>query len=89
MLTVKRNWDHPILLEFKDWLKDKAEAHERMKLSSGKPETQDSHPLANIIKTKTAANFSASTSPVKHHQWESKRKVLRPVDLLVKKCSPL
>ena len=36
MHTVKRNLDRPTLVDFNDWLKDKAEAHERMKTASGK-----------------------------------------------------
>ena len=34
MHTVKRNWNRPNMIDFDDWLKDKAEAHERMKASS-------------------------------------------------------
>ena len=35
MHTVKRNLDRPTLVDFNDWLKDKAEADERMKTASG------------------------------------------------------
>ena len=62
MHTVKKNWDRPTLLEFNDWLKDKAEAHERMKLSSGKPKTEDSNLPANVPRTKTGTKIFASTS---------------------------
>ena len=35
MHTVKRSLDRPTLIDFNDWLKHKAEAHERMKTASG------------------------------------------------------
>ena len=43
-------------------LKDKAEAHERMKLCSGKPRTEDSSPPDNITRTKSGTNILASSS---------------------------
>ena len=60
--TVKNNWDRPTLLEFNDCLKDKAEAHERIKLSSGKPKTKDSNPPANVTKRNIGTKIFASTS---------------------------
>ena len=60
--TVRKNWDRPTILEINDWLKDKAEAHERMKLSSGKLKTEDSNPHANVTRTKNESKIFASTS---------------------------
>ena len=37
MHTVKRSLDQPTLNDFNEWLKDKAEAHKRIKTASGKP----------------------------------------------------
>ena len=42
MRTVKEDWSRPTLLAFNDWLKDKAEAHERMKISTTKPRNDES-----------------------------------------------
>ena len=62
MHTVKRNWERPTLLKFNDWLKDEAQTHGKMQLSSGKPRIEDSNPSANVIRTKTAARTFASNS---------------------------
>ena len=37
MHTVMKDWSQQTLLDFIDWLKEKAEAHERMKVSTTKP----------------------------------------------------
>ena len=53
MNTVIRNLDRPTLIHFNDWLKEKAEAHERTKATFSKPRT----------KTKTGTKvFAATTS---------------------------
>ena len=62
MHTVKKNLDRPTLLEFNDWLRDKAEAHERMKISSGKPKTKDSNAPTNVTRRQTVTKYFASTS---------------------------
>ena len=59
--TMKNNWDRLTLLEFYDWLKNKAEAHERMKLSSEKRITEESNPPANVTGTKTGTKILAPT----------------------------
>ena len=41
MNTVKWNLDQPTLIHFNDWLKEKAEAHERMKTTSSKPRSEE------------------------------------------------
>ena len=40
MHTVKRNLDQPTLIDFNDWLKEKAEAHERVKPASIRPKVK-------------------------------------------------
>ena len=62
MYTVKKNWGRPTLLEFNDCLNDKAEAHERVKLCTETPKTEDSNPSANVSKTKTGTKIIASVS---------------------------
>ena len=60
--TVRRSLDRPTLIEFNDWLKEKAEAHERMKMASSKPKSDDAS-TGNVTKTKTGTNvFAAMTS---------------------------
>ena len=66
MHTVKRDLGRPTLIDFKDWLKDKAEAHERMKASSGKPKVEET-PTGNVTKTKTNSKvFAATTTSTKN-----------------------
>ena len=54
MHTVKRSLDRPTLIDFNDWLKDKAEAHERMKTASGKVKGDENVPNT-ATKTKTTS----------------------------------
>ena len=62
MNTVKRNLDRPTLIHFNDWLKEKAEAHERMKATSSKPRTEEVS-ANTVTKTKTGTKvFAATTS---------------------------
>ena len=62
MITVKRNLDRPTLIHFTDWLKEKAEAHERMKAASSKPRSEEV-PVTSVTKTKTGTKvFAATTS---------------------------
>ena len=41
MHTVKKDWLRPTMLDFNDWLREKAEAHERMKAISFKGKNED------------------------------------------------
>ena len=62
MNTVKRNLDLPTLIHFNDWLKEKAEAHERMKAASSKPRSEEVS-VTIVTKTKTGTKvFAATTS---------------------------
>ena len=61
MNTVERNLDRPTLIHFNDWLKEKAEAHERMQATSSKPKTDDI-PASAVTKTKTGTKVFASTT---------------------------
>ena len=60
MNTVKKDLSRPTLIDFNTWLKDKAEAHERMKSSAGKTKLEDSP--SNFTRTKTGTKVFASTS---------------------------
>ena len=61
MNTVKRNLDRPTLIQFNDWLKEKAEAHERIKATSSKPKTDDVT-ASTVTKTKTGTKVFAATT---------------------------
>ena len=58
LFVVKRNWSCPNLIDLNNWLKDKAEAHERMKNMPGKPKVEEPS------KTKAVTRVFASTSTV-------------------------
>ena len=73
MHTVKRTLDRPTLIDFNDWLKDKAEAHERIKSASLKPKTEDSTTTAT--KTKTISKVFASTASSSQQSSNSKGKL--------------
>ena len=61
MHTVKKDWSRPTLLDFNEWLKDKAEAHERMKISTTTPKSDESE--QSVTRTKTGTKvFAASSS---------------------------
>ena len=52
LLTVKKHWVKPTLLDFNDWLKEKAEAHDLMRQSATKARPEDNN--TSVTKTKTA-----------------------------------
>ena len=64
MHTVEKIWDRLTILEFNDWLTDKAEAHDRMKLSSGEPKAEHSNPSTNATNTKTGTKTFALTCSI-------------------------
>ena len=60
MHTVKKDWSRPTLFDFNEWLKDKAEAHERMKVSATKPKNDEI--AQSVTRTKTGAKVFASAA---------------------------
>ena len=68
MHTINKNCDPSIILEFNDWLKVRAAEHERMKLSSGKPKTENSIPSAILTKTKSGTEIFTSTDSTSQTQ---------------------
>ena len=58
---------------FNEWLKDKAEAHERMKTASGKPKS-DENPQPSVNKTKTTSKVFAATTSTNQQSNSSKPK---------------
>ena len=58
LFVVKRSWSRPNLIDFNNWLKDKAEAHEQKKNMPGEPKVEEPS------KTKAVTRVFASTSTV-------------------------
>ena len=71
MHTVKHNLDRPTLIDFNDWLKEKTEAHKRMKTSSIKPKV-DENAQSKVTKTKTKSKVFASTSSTNERKTKQK-----------------
>ena len=69
LFTVKKHWVKPTLLDFNDWLKEKAEAHDLMKQSATKARPEDNS--TSVTKTKTASKVFASNS----QQRETKKQM--------------
>ena len=46
--SVKKCWRQPIVLDFNDWLRDKAEAHELMRVSQNKSRPEETSKAADI-----------------------------------------
>ena len=60
IFTVKKHWVKPTLLDFNDWLKEKAEAHNRMKNNVFKARTEDIY--NSVTRSKVASKaFAANT----------------------------
>ena len=60
LFTVKTHWVKPTLLDFKDWLKEKAEVHDLMKNTSTKERNEDNN--NSVTRTKVASKaFAANT----------------------------
>ena len=60
LFTVKKHWVKPTLLDFNDWLKEKAEAHDLMKQTSSKARTEGN--TNSVVKTKVAPRTFADKS---------------------------
>ena len=66
LFTVKKHWVKPTLLDFNDWLKEKAEAHDLVKQTSSKTRTEDN--TNSVVKTKVASRTFAANTQTKGTQ---------------------
>ena len=66
LFTVKKHWVKPTHLDFNDWLKEKAEAHDLMKQTSSKARTEDN--TNSVLKTKVASKTIAANTKTKGTQ---------------------
>ena len=69
LFTVKKHCVKPTLLDFNDWLKEKAEAHDLMKQSATKARPEDNS--TSVTKARTASKVFASSS----QQRETKKQL--------------
>ena len=90
MHSVKRSLDRPTLIDFNDWLKDKAEAHEPMETAAGKVKIDEN--VSNIATktTTTTKVFAATTSTNRANaQVKSKPRNMPPNCVACKEKHPL
>ena len=66
MHTVRHNWQRPSLLDFNNWLKEKAEGHEILRVLNSKAKNEEP------IKPKTTKVFAANTMVPSKAQEKSK-----------------
>ena len=64
--TVRNNWQRPTLLDFNNWLKEKAEGHERLRLLNSKAKNEEP------VKPKTIKVFAANSQVTSKAQDKSK-----------------
>ena len=86
MHTVKRSLDRPTSIDFNDWLKDKAEAHERMKTASGNVKGDKNVPNTATKTKKTSKVFAATAST---NQVKSKPENIPTICVACKKKQPM
>ena len=76
--TIKSKIGQPTLIDFKHWLKDKADAHEKMKTASGKTKV-DENTQPGETKTKaTSRVFAATTSTNKRNANSNAKSDIAP-----------
>ena len=63
---MKKHWVKPTLLDFNDWLKEKAKAHDLMKQTPSKARTEDN--TNSVVKTKVASRTFAANTQTKGTQ---------------------
>ena len=66
MHTVRHNWQRPTLLDFNNWLKEKAKGHERLRLLTSKAKNEEP------VKPKTTKVFAANSQVTSNAQDKSK-----------------
>ena len=63
MQTVGRQWSRPTLLDFSEWLKEKAEGHERLKTINSKVKPEE--PVKQKVGTKVLASNAKKSDKTK------------------------
>ena len=81
LLTVKKHCVKPTLLDFNDWLKEKAEAHDLMKKPSLKARTEDNK--NSVVKTKVASRTLAANTQYKGTQGSASTSATSPTSRFI------
>ena len=66
MQTVRHNWQRSTLLDFNNWLKEKAEGHERLRVPNSKAKNEEP------VKPKITKIFAAKSQVISNAQDKSK-----------------
>ena len=66
LFRVKKHWVKPRYFDCDDWLKKKAEAHDLIKQTSSKAETEDN--TNSVVNTKVASGIFAANTQIKGTQ---------------------
>ena len=74
LFTVKKHWVKPTLLDFENWLKEEAEAHDLVKNIASKARTEDTN--NTVTRTKVAWKAFAANTEHKSQQQPSKTTIL-------------
>ena len=73
LFTVKKHWVKPTLLDFNDWLKEKAETHDLMKNTATKAKTEDTQHKSNFkpqLRSPLTSFSSCIVCKGSHRLWE-------------------
>ena len=65
LFIVRKHWVKPTLLDFNDWLKEKAEAHDLRKNTATKAKTEDTN--NSVTRTKAASKAFAANTQYKNN----------------------
>ena len=75
--TVKKYWVKPTLLDFNNWLKEKAEAHDLMKNTATKARTEDTN--NSVTRSKFVSKAFAANTQHKSNLNPQQRSPLKPI----------
>ena len=81
LFTVKKHWVKPILLDFNDWLKEKAEAHDLMKNTAIKARTEDT--INSVTRSKVASKAFAANTQHKSNLKPQQRSPLTSISICI------
>ena len=86
MHTVKKHWLKPTLLDFNEWLKEKAEAHYRMKVLNIRGKVDDS---SNVQRSKTSIKTFSSHLQKADHKDSAKKSSSSSTCVICKGAHPI
>ena len=81
LFTIKKHWVKPTLLDFNDWLKEKAEAHDLMKNTATKARTEDT--INSVTRSKVASKAFAANTQHKSNLKPQQRSPLTSISICI------